>query len=84
MGMPVDMIVGFAKLFNSLDVSFSFGSTEQLPESVKEVIGKEMNEVGKLAKPRGKEWKESDKEVWEGFFNSMAGTANVYFVIPTC
>lgn len=35
MGMPVDMMVGMAKVFNTLDVGFSFNSTEQLPENVR-------------------------------------------------
>ena len=43
MNMPVDMIVNMAKIFNTVDVGFSFNSTEQLPENVKSQLGNELN-----------------------------------------
>lgn len=64
MGMPVDMIVNMAKVFSTVDVGFSFNSTEQLPENVRSQLGNEMNMIGQMTKPRNGGWSDSDKEMF--------------------
>jgi len=82
MGMPVDMIIGMAKVFNTLDVGLSFNSTEQLPENVRSQFANEMNKIGEMTKPRHGGWTDADKEMFEVMFNGMSNSANMYAVCP--